>query len=462
MLYISTRGKVKPIPFDQTVLMGMGTDGGLMMPEEFPQVDEATLNRWNLLSYEDLAYEIIRIYVGESIPAGILRDIIRESYKNFFHRKISPVVQLGKLSLVELFHGPTLAFKDISLQFLGNIFEYLLKRDRHSLNILGATSGDTGSAAIYGIKGKKNIRIFIIHPDNKISRVQKLQMTNVSDKNVFNIAVRGNFDDGQAIIKEIFSDLDFKTRYCLGSINSINWARVAAQIVYYFYSYFRTVKRIGEEVIFSVPTGNFGDIFAGYGAKEMGLPIRKLLLATNQNNILCRFVNGGEYKTGKLLPSISPSMDIQVASNFERYLFCLFGGDAEKICRVFEKFKKTGAITVTPGELRQVQSDFLSVAVSEEETISEIRGIFEETGYIVDPHTAVGLRAARRKNIHSCPVICLATAHPAKFGEAVKKAIGKPPPVPQRLAKMLEGKSRYTVLNADAEEVKNFLKSNPG
>ncbi len=319
MKYISTRGKIEPVGFKDAVMMGLATDGGLLLPERIPFIEKSVIDSWKGLSYRDLAFEVISLF-ADDIPQDDLKKLVSRSYSTFDHTEITPTTRKDGVYILELFHGPTLAFKDVALQFLGNLFEYLLKERHQKMNIVGATSGDTGSAAIYGVRGKENIAIFILHPHGKTSPVQALQMTTVLDDNVHNIAVRGTFDDCQNMVKSLFSDLAFKEKYSLGAVNSINWARVLAQVVYYFYSYFRISEQTGREVIFSVPTGNFGDIFAGYVAKRMGLPINKLLLATNENNILTRFINNGDYSLGTVVPTVSPSMDIQVASNFERYL----------------------------------------------------------------------------------------------------------------------------------------------
>ena len=339
------------------------------------------------------------------------------------------MVKKGDLFILELFHGPTLAFKDVALQFLGNVFEYILKKTGGWMNIVGATSGDTGSAAIYGVRGKERINIFILHPYKRVSPIQELQMTTVTDPNVFNLAIRGTFDDGQAIVKTIFNDIPFKDKYHLGAVNSINWARILAQVVYYVYAWLTLNRESNAGVMdFSVPTGNFGDIFAGYIARRM-LPegcIRKLILATNENNLLTRFVNRGDYSVSKVVPTSSPSMDIQVASNFERYLFYLYDCDPDRTRKDFEQFAQSGRLSFGDDLLKTIQSDFASKSVSENETIETIKQFYREHDYLLDPHTAVGVNAAENCRSGNIPVVCLATAHPAKFGSAVLKAIGRP------------------------------------
>jgi len=345
----------------------------------------------------------------------------------------------------------------VALQFLGNLFEYLLKERGERMNIVGATSGDTGSAAIYGVRGKENINIFILHPHLKTSPIQALQMTSVLDENVHNIAVKGTFDDCQNIVKALFSDLPFKEKYALGAVNSINWARVLAQVIYYFYAWFRVTDAGGSDIVFSVPTGNFGDIFAGYVAKRMGLPVKRLLLATNENNILTRFIADGDYSVGGVVPTISPSMDIQVASNFERYLFYLFDEDPARVRSAFAHFSATGRMEFTPAELDRVRSEFASRTVNTDETLATIAAFREKSGYLLDPHTAVGVKAALECVAPDETPICLATAHPAKFGDAVERATGIAPPFPAALAGIEKLPTRCEVLEADQAAIRKFI-----
>jgi len=347
MKYRSTRGQINGISFSEAVMMGLADDGGLLVPESIPTLSGDELHQMANLSYPQLALNIISRYIDD-IPQADLQELITRSYASFEHPDVTPVIAKGDVYILELFHGPTLAFKDVALQFLGNLFEYLLAKSGGHLNIIGATSGDTGSAAIFGVRGKQRINIFILHPKGKVSPIQEMQMTTVTDANIFNIAIEGSFDDAQAIVKEIFGDLDYKKRYALGVVNSINCARLLAQVVYYFYACFQVQKATGtKEVEFSVPTGNFGDIFAGYIARKMGLPIKKLILATNSNNILSRFVTEGDYSTAEVHHSLSPSMDIQVASNFERYLFHLYNEDTNRLNAAMETFKLNGVLPVS-------------------------------------------------------------------------------------------------------------------
>ncbi len=338
------------------------------------------------------------------------------------------------------------------MQFLGNLFEYVLSKTDSNINILGATSGDTGSAAIYGLKGKSNINIFILHPHNKVSKVQELQMTTVDDNNVYNIAIDGTFDDCQFIVKSIFNDLSFKEKYKLGAVNSINWARILAQIVYYFYAYFRSGLK---DVVFSVPTGNFGDIFAGYIAQRMGLPIKKLILATNSNDILYRFVNFGDYSIKGVVETLSPSMDIQIASNFERYLFYLYDEDTNKVKNLMNEFTKNKRLIFNEKTLSKIKESFESYSVDINQTLNTIKDFYEETGYIADPHTASGIYAALKSDHNN--VICLSTAHPAKFPDAIYKAIGIKPKEPKEIEKLHKKTKRMSVLENDIDNVKAFI-----
>ncbi|MBU0483251.1 MAG: threonine synthase [Proteobacteria bacterium] len=459
MKYISTRGGISPVSFKEAVMMGLATDGGLLLPESIPSVSAKTVEGWRGLNYQDLAHEILSLFVDD-IPADDLRDLIESSYRNFNHPEITPTVKVGEVFVLELFHGPTLAFKDVALQFLGNVFEYLLQESGSKMNILGATSGDTGSAAIYGVRGKKGINIFILHPHKRVSRIQERQMTTVIDPNVFNIAFRGTFDDGQAIVKSIFNDIPFKDKYHLGAINSINWARIVAQIVYYIYAALRVIGDTGAgKVDFSVPTGNFGDIFAGYLARRLTPRlIGNLVLATNENDLLSRFVLNGEYAVGSVVQTSSPSMDIQVASNFERYLYYLHEGNQKKVAGDLKIFAETGSLKFDPAQQEKIRKVFLSRSISEEETLATISS-FDRDGYLLDPHTAVGVRAGLDFKKEGTPMICLATAHPAKFGDAVLRATGHEPDLPASLADLANRDARCEVMDAKAETVRDFVSS---
>jgi len=454
MRYISTRGGVEPVTFTQAVMMGLATDGGLLLPETIPTIDSTTLSKWSQLSFQELAVEVMLPFVGSDIGRENLTRLVQDSYASFSHPEVTPVVTAGETRILELFHGPTAAFKDVALQFLGNLFEFLLERDGGRLNIIGATSGDTGSAAIYGVRGKERINIFILHPHKRVSPVQERQMTTVLDDNVHNIAIRATFDDGQRIVKELFNDLEFKESHSLGAVNSINWARILAQVVYYFYAWGRTNGGDStQKATFSVPTGNFGDIFAGYIAMRMGLPVERLVLATNSNDILTRFVHSGTYQTGEVHPTVSPSMDIQISSNFERYLYFLMDENPAEVRRLMDEMSKQGKLTVPAAKQAEVEKIFHAVAVSEEETLEQIRTTYQQSGYILDPHTAVGVKAAQDMPT----AICLATAHPAKFGAAVRDAIEVEAPPPPSLQGLMEKETRCAILDAGSDVIKAYM-----
>lgn len=459
MRYISTRGGMPKISFRETVFEGLAPDGGLILPEKVPNLSSEDLKRLSNLSYQELALNVFKYFVDD-LSEDTLYQIIKKAYASFRVKEITPVIRVGDLYILELFHGPTWAFKDVALQFLGELFETLLIETDRKINILGATSGDTGSAAIYGVRGKKNIAIFILHPYRRVSEIQALMMTTVTDPNVFNLAIEGTFDNCQAIVKELFMDLDFKKEYRLTAINSINWARVMAQMVYYFWAYFRvTEKENTQKVWFSVPTGNFGDIFAGYLARKMigEERIEKLILATNENDILYRFVNYGDYSVGEVKPTISPSMDIQVASNFERYLYYLYREDPIKTKESMEKFKKEGKLKFNEKDIERIKKDFLSDRATEEEILKTIAWFYKEYKYVLDPHTAVGVKAALTFK-ESVPVVCLATAHPAKFPDTVSKALGLTYELPEELKELYKLPQRYDVLPASTERVREYIK----
>jgi len=418
MRYISTRGATSPMHFQEAVLAGLAPDGGLLMPETIPSLGNKLENLLGL-NFEDLAFEIMHEYIDD-IDSEDLRSLVHRSYSSFDSPDVTPLIAVGPLHILELFHGPTLAFKDVALQFLGNLFEYLLSSRNQHMNILGATSGDTGSAAIAGVRGKENISIFIMYPQGKPSRLQELQMTTVTDDNVFCMAVNGSFDDCQSLMKSIFNDLEFKKSFHLGAVNSVNWARVLAQVVYYAYASLKLSKGLTQSVSFCVPTGNFGDILAGYIAKKMGFPIKTLVLASNENDILPVFFNTGIYKKGGVQFTLSPSMDIQVASNFERYLFLNSGMDSDVVCRFMEEFESKGEVRLEHNH--PADETIRAVAINTRETLDIIGQYYKDYSYVLDPHTAVGVAAARLIKSDE-PVVCLATAHPAKFPDAIRTAL---------------------------------------
>ncbi len=455
MKYISTRGQMEPIGFQDAVMTGLAPDGGLLLPASLPDVSDK-LADWAKLSYQELAFEVISLFATD-IPADDLKKLIDDSYATFDHPEVAPSVEVGDFRILELFHGPTLAFKDVALQFLGNLFSYILEKRGGRLNILGATSGDTGSAAIHGVRGKPNINIFIMHPAGRTSPLQEKQMTSVLDDNVFNLAVDGTFDDCQHIMKTTFGDVGYKTEHSLGSVNSVNWARVLAQTVYYFYSAFRTMEKSGAaSVQFSVPTGNFGDILAGYLAQRMGLPVSKLILATNENDILSRFFNSGVYGMANVVPTISPSMDIQVASNFERYLYFKVGQDAEKLNALMADFTQSGELCVPLNENGVVDELFVAGRGDTASTLEIIKRYKDEFGYVLDPHTAVGVLVAEQHRSETAPTICLATAHPAKFTQAIIDATGEAVHHPT-LDALVDAETRCDSIANDVDAVKQYL-----
>jgi threonine synthase len=459
MNFVSTRGNVDKIGFIDTVMMGLANDGGLLVPEKIPQIPAEKLKAMSELTYQELAFEIFSYYVNGEIPDHELKELIEKSYATFRHPEVTPVKKVkDQMYVLELFHGPTFAFKDVALQFLGNLYSYVAKKTGESINILGATSGDTGASAIEGVRGKEGIRICILHPHGKVSKVQELQMTTVHDESVLNLAIEGTFDDGQRIIKELFADVDFKNKYHLRAINSINFVRILAQTVYYFYAYFQVKKEQDLVTVnFSVPTGNFGDIFAGYLAKRMGLPVGKLIVATNENNILEDFIRDGIYKPGEFRSTYSPSMDIQVASNFERYLYYLVSENPSEVSSLMDNFKREGKIVVNEEQLRQVKADFAAHGVVGEECLRTISKYYTETSYLLDPHTACGVAAYEVCNGTSEVCVTLATAHPAKFNESIERCDIEQT-FPEQIQDLFNKPQYLEVIEADKEEIARQLK----
>lgn len=460
MNYISTRGGSEPQSFEQVLLTGLAPDGGLYVPADLPEFSAEEIASWKSLSYPELALKIITPFIGDEIPADALRKIIFESYEAFDHPDVAPLSELAKNDyLLELYHGPTLAFKDFALQVLGRLLDYVLIKNDQRVVILGATSGDTGSAALEGCRHSDRVDIFILHPHQRVSEVQRRQMTTVAGDNVFNLAVEGNFDDCQRIVKAAFADQSFLPQGSqLVAVNSINWARILMQIVYYFSAALK-VGAPDREVSFSVPTGNFGDIYAGYLAKKIGLPVEQLIVATNSNDILHRFISGNDYSTTDLTHTFSPSMDILVSSNFERYLFDLFERDASVLSEFMSKQSKQSQ-QVSAEKWQQMRDCFSSASVDDAETCKTIAEIFADSGKLVDPHTAVGIRAARQCNTNAeLPMITLSTAHPAKFSDAITEAGLDTPELPAHLNDLFEKEEHYTVLANDLEAVTDFVKS---
>ncbi|MDG1694395.1 MAG: threonine synthase [Porticoccaceae bacterium] len=459
MKYISTRGGVEPKSFEDVVLTGLAEDGGLFVPEQLPKFSIEEIASWSVLSYEELALKIITPFVGGSIPEQDLRQLIEKSYAGFRHEAVAPLIQAGHNQwILELFQGPTLAFKDFALQFLGNLLDYILAKRDQKVVIMGATSGDTGSAAIEGCRHCKNLDIFILHPYERVSEVQRRQMTTVLADNIHNLALHGDFDDCQNMVKASFADQSFLPEdRQLAAVNSINWARIMAQIVYYFWASL-ALGGPHKKVSFSVPTGNFGDIFAGYLASQMGLPIEQLVIATNQNDILHRCISENDHSTQPLQQSLAPSMDIMISSNFERLLFDLYDRDGEQIAKLMAD-AKNGHMKLSDTALAKARKLFSSYRCGDQGMVDVIRSTFDDSGYLLDPHTAIGLAAARAcSNNKSTPMITLATAHPAKFPDAVKEA-GYPedPALPPHMADLFEREEQYTVLDNDSQVVQQFI-----
>lgn len=460
MRYISTRGAAPILSFEDVTLAGLASDGGLYVPESWPSFGKAEIAAMAGLSYVETAVAVMRPFVAGSLDDAALRDLCAAAYGRFDHVAVTPLVQLDQRNwLMELFHGPTLAFKDVALQLLGLLFErFLSNRDTH-LTVVGATSGDTGSAAIDALAGRNKVDIFMLHPQGRVSDVQRRQMTTVLAPNVHNIAIEGSFDDAQALVKAMFAHQEFAGRFALSAVNSINWARLMAQIVYYFYS----AVRLGapeRPVAFSVPTGNFGDVFAGYVAARMGLPVAKLIVATNVNDILHRALSEGDYSVGTVTPTAAPSMDIQVSSNFERLLFDLHGRDGAALRRTMGEFEATRRMAISADKRAEASGLFTSARIDADEMALAMRWAFDRAREIVDPHTAIGLAAARASDLPAdVPIVTLATAHPTKFREAVERAIGQRPPQPSRIAGLFEREERYTVLPATLEAVEGYIAS---
>ncbi|MFK7733696.1 MAG: threonine synthase [Pseudomonadales bacterium] len=460
MKYVSTRGSAPVLGFEDVLLAGMASDGGLYVPEKLPSFTENDLERLSTLSYAELAFEILSLFVDGEIEDDALRGMINDSYAEFAHPSVTPLVQLGHDQWVlELFHGPTLAFKDVALQLLGRLFEHVLSKRKQRVVILGATSGDTGSAAIEGCRHGQHVDIFILHPHQRVSDVQRRQMTTVLDDHVFNIAVQGNFDDCQAIVKASFADQSFlPDGRQLVAVNSINWARIMAQIVYYFYAAFQ-LGSPAREISFSVPTGNFGDIFAGYLASKMGLPIKRLLIATNRNDILHRTLNRNDCKPQELQHTLSPSMDIMVSSNFERLLFDLYQRDGAAIADLMSA--DAGAMSLSDEALQAARALFSSARADDQQTCATISDCHKNTGYLLDPHTATGVYAAQqyaKSNAEGCPVVTLATAHPAKFPEAIRKSgVASGVDLPAHMSDLFEREERFTVLPNDIAAVQQYV-----
>ena len=458
MKYISTRGDAPALGFSDAVLAGLARDGGLYVPENWPKLDHATLKNLQGKSYADIAKVVLEPFLGGEIPTSDFHKMVDDAYATFEHPAVAPLVQTGPNEFIqELFHGPTMAFKDVAMQLLARIVDYILAKRGERVTIVGATSGDTGGAAIEAFRGRDNSDIFILFPDGKVSDVQRWQMTGVQDANVHALAVEGNFDDCQALVKAMFNHHSFRDTLKLSGVNSINWGRIMAQIVYYI-SAGVALGAPDRAVSFCVPTGNFGDIFAGYVAKQMGLPIDQLIIATNSNDILARTLETGRYETAGVHATSSPSMDIQVSSNFERLLFAATGQDGDTIKRFMSSLSQSGAFTLTDGAIDFIRKDFDAGRANEKEVANTINNVLKESDYLLDPHTAVGVAVARNMEASSsAPMVVLSTAHPAKFPDAVSKACGTIPTLPARNKDLMSGTERFTVVSNDLAALETFI-----
>jgi threonine synthase len=456
--YLSTRGKAEALPFEGALLAGLARDGGLYVPETWPRLSSAEIGALAGLDYEETAYRIMRPYLEGDPSLADLEAVLDEAYSGFYHPAVAPLRQIGPQSwLLELFHGPTLAFKDLAMQVVARLMNRALLRCGARATVVGATSGDTGAAAIEAFRGLDMIDIFILHPKGRVTDVQRRQMTSAHEPNVHNIAVEGTFDDCQGIVKALFNDAALRDALSLTGVNSINFARILAQTVYYFAS----AVALGSPhraVSFAVPTGNFGDIFAGYAARKMGLPVTRLVIATNLNDSLARALSTGIYEPRGVIATSSPSMDIQLASNFERLLFELVGRDGASVRARMDELRVNGAFHLEEGELAEMRALFAAHSIGEHETEMTIRGLFAETGAMIDPHTAVGLAAAREERVDT-PMIVLSTAHPAKFPQAIERALGRLPEQPERLKAKLGHEERLTVLPNNYASIANFISS---
>ncbi|CAK0767929.1 Threonine synthase [uncultured Gammaproteobacteria bacterium] len=466
MRYISTRGAAPILEFEEVLLAGLARDGGLYVPETWPVLSPAELRALRGLPYAEVATRVMQPFIGDAIAPDVFRSLVAEAYAGFNHRAVVPLTQLDHTTwLLELFHGPTLAFKDVALQLLGRLFDHVLTKRGERVTIVGATSGDTGSAAIEACRDRDRIDIFILHPQGRTSEIQRRQMTSVLSANVHNVAVQGTFDDCQDLVKALFNDGPLRDRLNLSAVNSINWARIMAQIVYYVHAAV-TLGAPERPVSFAVPTGNFGNVYAAYGARAMGVPIERLIIGSNSNDILTRFLTSGTMTMAGVTPTLSPSMDIQVSSNFERLLFDLHQRDGQALAECMQRFRATGGFSVTPSQLATARALFSGHRIDDDQTTATITKVWRECGQLIDPHGAVGVAAAwaaqaadgrSAQAADGVPVIVAATAHPAKFPDAVERATGQRPALPPHLADLLQRPERMTVLAHDLDTIRNFV-----
>jgi len=455
MKYISTRNNSKEYNFEQVFIKGLADDGGLFVPKEVKKYSTKEIESLGSLNYQDLAKEIIHPFIGDFMSVNELSDVVDKSYSVFRKDNAVDLIKVGDTKILELFHGPTLAFKDIAMQLLGNFYEHYLKKNNKNINVVVATSGDTGAAAIDAIKGKKNMNIFVLHPHEKVSIVQRKLMSTIKEKNVFNIAIKGNFDDCQNLVKSMFADKEFSNSINMSGVNSINWARIIAQAVYYFYTYFQVQDN--RPINFSVPTGNFGDVYAGYLSKKMGLPINKLIVATNQNDILHRAISNGNYEAENVIETNSPSMDIQIASNFERLIYDLNDSNDNETRKIMREIKDNGKYIISKNNMKKINKNFLSASMSEKEVLDTIKEVHIKYGIILDPHSAIGFGSLNKAKIDGNNIV-LATAHPCKFPDAINKSIGVKPDLPDELKYVMDEKENYDIVSNNLGKIQKYIK----
>ena len=453
MEYISTRNKNLSCNFKEIFLRGLAPDGGLFIPKEIKKYSESEIKKLSRLSYIDLATEIISNFCSPELEKNNLGNLIKKSYKSFLIKEVIEIKKVGDINLVELYHGPTLAFKDIAMQVLGNMYDELKVSSNRAVNVVVATSGDTGSAAIAALNDRKNINVFVLHPHNKISKIQRKIMTTIGSSNIYNVAIKGTFDDCQKIVKEMFNENTFREKINMSGVNSINWARIVCQIVYYFYSAF---KFQNKKISFSVPTGNFGDIYAGYVAKKMGLPIEKLIVATNENDILERVINSGVYKPSKVKPSLSPSMDVQISSNFERLLFDVLNEDDKEVSICMNNLKSKGSFFLNSEQIAIIKKDFSAKKTNDKETLEIIKNFSKKYNFLLDPHTATAVGASKDIKDGS-EILILGTAHPYKFLETIKMATSQEVETPKQIAHLMDKKENYDILENKIKDVKSYI-----
>jgi threonine synthase len=455
MKYISTRDNLKEYSFEQVFIKGLADDGGLFVPKKVKKYNTREIESLSSLNYQDLAKEIICPFISDFMTVNELSDIVDRSYSVFRKDNAVDLIKVGDTKILELFHGPTLAFKDIAMQLLGNFYEHYLKKNNKNINVVVATSGDTGAAAIDAIKGKKNMNIFVLHPHKKVSIIQRKLMSTVKEKNVFNIAIEGNFDDCQNLVKSMFADKEFSNSINMSGVNSINWARIIAQSVYYFYTYFQVQDK--RSINFSVPTGNFGDVYAGYLSKKMGLPINKFIVATNKNDILHRAISNGNYEADSVSETNSPSMDIQIASNFERLIYDLNDCSDNETSKIMNGIKENGKYNISKIKMEIINKDFLSASMSEKEVLDTIKEVYIKYNIILDPHSAIGFGCLNKVKIDGNNIV-LATAHPCKFPDAINKSIGIKPDLPDELMYVMDEKENYDIISNNLSKIQQYIK----